>query len=156
MNQLLPFLASTINGISFGGLVFVGAVDVRAFLAVLSSVKGESIIKELFPIWWPCGRDLMAPVGILGALLNFSIHLQQRKKLTNTSNVFGLAQADLWLVPAAMHFAIVMWTGSVMGSTIRHLMSAKDDQFREVFKTFCSLHFPRILFSGIASTREHP
>ena len=141
--DILPFLASTVNGISLGSLVFAGAVDIRALLDVLSSGK-ESILKELFPVWWPCGRDLMVPVSLIGVLLNSCMYIQRRKRHD--------VNKTLWLLPATMHATILLWTGIVMGGTIGNLMNAKGDDFNAAFKLFCKLHFPRILFSGIGAS----
>lgn len=138
--ELIPFLASYINGASFGSLIFVGAVDARTFCS-LASANHEEVLKKLFPVWWPYGRDLMLPIGVIGIALN-SVAYTTAKKGNDTK--------WYWLVPAAMHATISVWTGLVMGNNIRTLLEGEQAKnFIPVLNTFCLQHLPRIVFSGV-------
>ena len=124
-----------INGTAFGALTFVGAVDVRLFLTLIKSNSGSNSIKTIFPLWWPFGRDLMAPLGVAGILANLALYHQ-------TNNQYCL-------VPAASHFVTIIWTIVVMGEDIGRLVEGKNDEVETMTRSFCLAHFPRILFAGI-------
>ncbi|KAJ1568885.1 hypothetical protein HK096_004971 [Nowakowskiella sp. JEL0078] len=124
-----------LNGTAFGSLLFVGAVDVRLFLSLIKTPNGAETIKTVFPLWWPYGRDLMAPCGFLGIIVNSLAYYQ-------SSNA-------VWLVPATTHLITILWTVSVMGEDIKKLVAAKGAGLERITRSFCWAHFPRILFAGI-------
>lgn len=57
-------VASLFNGLTAGALLFVSVVDVRTMLSLVNTGK-ELVLKSFLPVWWPAGRDLMAPLGLL-------------------------------------------------------------------------------------------
>lgn len=138
---IIPFLASSINGASFGSLLFVGAVDVRTLLVLTSTrlPENEVLLRKFFSLWWPYGRDLMLPVGVMGLFFNIKAYFSMKE---NNNRWY-------WLIPSVMHTSIVLWTGLVMGGTIKTLLNGETHNFSSEVRKFCYLHFPRVLFAGV-------
>ncbi|KAJ3267814.1 hypothetical protein HDV01_003954 [Terramyces sp. JEL0728] len=128
-------LATAINGTSFGALLFVGLVDIRTFLAIAKQDNPDHFIKTLFPVWWPNGRDMMAPLAIAGLITN--------------GLVYHYTGDELWTVSAGTHLLTMIWTGTVMRESISQLIEAKGSDLKAIVTKFCVLHFPRIAFAGV-------
>jgi hypothetical protein len=131
-----------LNGTSFGALLFVGAVDARTFLALADkkdAAVSATIFRHFLPIWWPNGRDMMLPLGVIALLANVKAYFHPKTKSTK----------HYWLVPTATHGLILGWTGLVMSESIRKLLEGKEGEVSSVVRTFCYLHMPRILFAGV-------
>ncbi|KAJ3344685.1 hypothetical protein HDU83_004943 [Entophlyctis luteolus] len=131
--------ATFANGTAFGALSFVSFVDTRMLFA-LSAKNDASAVKSVFPIWWPLGRDFMAPLGILGIGLN-------------AYSFYGTGD-PIWLVPATTSFGIIVWTASVMGNAIKNLRQSEEKDSvakgtpNDVAK-FCLYHHVRTVLAGV-------
>ncbi|KAI8620217.1 hypothetical protein BC830DRAFT_597746 [Chytriomyces sp. MP71] len=103
-------VSTFLNGTSFGSLAFVGATDTQLLLA-LSKAKETKTLQTIFPLWWPLGRNFMAPLGVLGITANIAAFYQTGERI--------------WLVSAATHVATLVWTIVAMGSTIAKLQASR-------------------------------
>ncbi|KAK1869491.1 hypothetical protein I4F81_011967 [Pyropia yezoensis] len=54
------------GGLHAGSLAFVSAVEART-LGRLVSAGETAVLRAFFRIWWPIGRDWMAPLGVAAA-----------------------------------------------------------------------------------------
>jgi hypothetical protein len=122
-----------LNGLHTGALLFVSAVDAR-LLQALCDRKQDEVIKAIFAIWWPAGRDLMAPLGVASTIAH------------------ALAYRDTgemkWGIAGALVFSTIAWTLTIMGESIRALRDSKSEGTFETTKKFCFLHHFRLVASA--------
>ena len=135
-------IAIALIGLEAGALLFVSAVSVRTIQQAISK-KNVAFIKQLFPVWWPYGRDLMAPLGICVALTNVLAAYVQ----INDERVAGAVMHGYTAIVAIL---IILWTVFVMGEDIDALRSGNDEHTIELASDFCAKHHYRCLASASA------
>ena len=126
-------LSQLFTGLLAGALTFVSFVDTRTYLTLCNSPETSSHLKDIFPIWWPAGRDLMVPLLIMAA----------------TSNGFAYWVNNggwQYVVAICCMVFIGLWTAVVMGEDIGKLMRAKEmKSIRRSTRKFCTLHHVRLV-----------
>lgn len=123
-------LGTACAGVATGCLTFVSFVDVRSFL---THVKEDRIamIQDHFPVWWPCGRDLMVPVILGGTISNLTAYFQ-------TKNIhFAITSGLICLIGP--------YTGFVLGEDIEALRKSDPVDVAETARRFCNLHHVRLV-----------
>lgn len=127
--------ALLLNGVCAGSFAFGTAVDTRMLRALAN--KGDSqTIKSVFSLWWPYGRDWMAPlVGVTTVADGLA---------------FYLTGASCWAAATALVAPIIPWTMFVMGESIQKLRSGEDKEVFAITKKFCLLHHFRTVAAGAA------
>lgn len=132
--------AVLLHGLHAGGLLFTSAVGARA-LSECAAAGDARTIRGLFPRWWPAGRDLMAPLGLVAGLAHVAC--------------FRASRAPAAAVGAGAMAFVVAWTGGAMGGDIKRLLGkdtdgqaeACDAELLEATQTFCRLHHVRTVVS---------
>eukprot|EP00441_Pelagodinium_beii_P013777 CAMPEP_0197665046 /NCGR_PEP_ID=MMETSP1338-20131121/59002_1 /TAXON_ID=43686 ORGANISM="Pelagodinium beii, Strain RCC1491" /NCGR_SAMPLE_ID=MMETSP1338 /ASSEMBLY_ACC=CAM_ASM_000754 /LENGTH=154 /DNA_ID=CAMNT_0043243799 /DNA_START=69 /DNA_END=533 /DNA_ORIENTATION=+ len=121
-----------LSGTVVGSLAFVSFVDTK-LLVKLSSKPG--VLSEVFPVWWPYGRDWMVPLLTSTALSN--------------ALVYYLTKDAWWLVSVASAMSIASYTVAFMKeATIDPLMKGGTaDEVSNFTQEFCRRHHPRLLFA---------
>ncbi|KAL6059842.1 hypothetical protein QOT17_013876 [Balamuthia mandrillaris] len=130
---LVPTIALT--GMHAGALLFVSTVSARVLMHAVEQ-RDSDLIQRFFPVWWPAGRDLMAPLGAAAAAANFYCYYRTR-------------QPQFSICGGAM-LGIILWTGLVMGENIQELREGSTDDVLEVTRSFCWKHHVRTVVSGSA------
>eukprot|EP00930_Biecheleria_cincta_P027607 TRINITY_DN19363_c0_g1_i1.p1 TRINITY_DN19363_c0_g1~~TRINITY_DN19363_c0_g1_i1.p1 ORF type:complete len:155 (-),score=23.42 TRINITY_DN19363_c0_g1_i1:284-748(-) len=121
-----------LSGTVFGSLAFVSFVDTRLLLS-LSDKPG--VLSKVFPVWWPHGRDFMAPLLIGTAASN--------------ALAYYLTKNAGWLISVGSAISIASYTMAFMKeATIDPLMSGGTAAEVSSFtKEFCKRHHPRLFFA---------
>eukprot|EP00440_Ansanella_granifera_P068001 gb/GFBE01073768.1/.p1 GENE.gb/GFBE01073768.1/~~gb/GFBE01073768.1/.p1 ORF type:complete len:155 (+),score=28.13 gb/GFBE01073768.1/:1-465(+) len=121
-----------LSGTVVGSLAFVSFVDARLLLQLKSK---PGVLSEVFPVWWPFGRDWMVPLLASTALSN--------------ALVYYLTKDAWWLVSAGSALSIGCYTAAfMMEATIDPLMKGgAADEVSNFTKEFCRRHQPRLLFA---------
>mmetsp|Transcript_53218 Transcript_53218/g.158621 ORF Transcript_53218/g.158621 Transcript_53218/m.158621 type:complete len:147 (+) Transcript_53218:55-495(+) len=135
MASRTEFAAAGVAGLLAGALTFVSAVDART-LYKLASNGDETTLRNLFPIWWPNGRDLMLPL-VLGTS---SMH----------AAAFWVSNRKGWLATGAAILAIGPYTGLVLGEDIAALQKADSQEVCRTARHFSLLHHPRTVAAMLA------
>merc|ERR1712137_164744 len=115
-----------VSGLEAGSLLFVSLVSGRT-LSQFVERKNDRLLREFFPLWWPNGRDLVAPLGLIGVLLCIGCSLLN-----------GLE----WLLPGICFASIILFTITVMKEDIDTLRSTttKAQVVFDTAKQFVFLH----------------
>lgn len=121
------------SGLLAGSYLFASAVDARALYALAGKNKSE-VLQAFFPVWWPAGRDLMAPLGVTTAAAHVAAYAATSDKA--------------WLATGAAIFGVMPYTILVMGEDITALRAADSEQTCETARRFCWLHHPRSVVAG--------
>eukprot|EP00543_Licmophora_paradoxa_P002757 CAMPEP_0202444958 /NCGR_PEP_ID=MMETSP1360-20130828/3864_1 /ASSEMBLY_ACC=CAM_ASM_000848 /TAXON_ID=515479 /ORGANISM="Licmophora paradoxa, Strain CCMP2313" /LENGTH=153 /DNA_ID=CAMNT_0049061067 /DNA_START=82 /DNA_END=543 /DNA_ORIENTATION=- len=133
-NEKLSAMAATaIAGIATGCLTFVSFVDTRSFLYHVEK-KDTDLIRRHFPIWWPNGRDLMAPLLLIGAVANVTAYLQ-----TDRLN---------FVITAGLLVSVGLYTKFVLGEDIEALRQCDASGVGETAQSFCNWHHPRLIMAA--------
>jgi tetrahydromethanopterin S-methyltransferase subunit E len=122
-------------GLEAGALLFVSAVSALT-LRHFANTKKDQVLREFFPVWWPLGRNLMAPLGILICLINLFLVLQ-------TGEI-------RWLFPLGLIAFIIGWTIIAMGEDIDALRKGSSKDVFSVTASFCKRHHLRTVLSFVA------
>ena len=134
--KFFAIVATAVAGIVMGCMTFVSFVDVRSFLLHLENKKVE-VIQMHFPIWWPCGRDLMIPLLGCGTLCN-------------AVAAYHYYPGINFVVSATLLAAIGPYTKIVLGEDIETLRKSNPSQIDETARRFCNLHHVRLVAATIA------
>ena len=123
--KFFAIAATGFAGIVMGCLTFVSFVDVRSFLLHLNNKKVE-LIQMHFPIWWPCGRDLMVPLLGCGTLCNaFAAYYYNNSNKSNNNNV----NINVYFAVSATLLALIgPYTKIVLGEDIEALRKSNPSQ----------------------------
>lgn len=121
-------------GVATGALTFVSFVDTRTYLK-LASTEEEETIKKMFPIWWPNGRDLMAPLVVLGSIAH--------------GVAYWNSGDQAWLLSGGLMFSIGPYTQFVLGEDIEGLRNADGKNVGDMTRRFCTLHHVRTVAACI-------
>ena len=124
--------ATGLAGIVTGALAFVSAVDTRTLLKLADSGQ-ERVLQQLFPIWWPNGRDLMLPLLLVTAAAH--------------GWAFGATRDQAWLGTGGLVLAIAPYTKFVLGEDIAKLRAATSQDVQQITHSFCFWHHPRLLMA---------
>ncbi|GAB0494229.1 hypothetical protein MMPV_005520 [Pyropia vietnamensis] len=141
------FLALCLGGIHAGSFAFVSAVSTRA-LGILASSKEAATLRAFFRVWWPAGRDWMAPLSISAAAAYAWLAVSAPAMTAGGVPPPGGQAAAACAAVAAL--AIVVWTVAIMGEDIASLRgtgAAADDRVAATAHRFCSLHHVRTVLS---------
>eukprot|EP00761_Pharyngomonas_kirbyi_P001030 gb/GECH01001031.1/.p1 GENE.gb/GECH01001031.1/~~gb/GECH01001031.1/.p1 ORF type:complete len:163 (+),score=30.92 gb/GECH01001031.1/:1-489(+) len=143
--QIALFSSLFFNGLHAGSLLFVSTVDVRLFQSLLQNQNEhenkDDVIRAIFPVWWPAGRDLMAPLGIISTVSHAMTYFVTRE--------------PIWLYNGGLVFSVIAWTALGMRENISALRKSKTDasdheKLSSLVKSFCNRHHFRLLTSGLA------
>lgn len=155
MNSAFPHatalaVALFLGGLHAGSLVFVSIVDART-LCALASAGEAAVLRSFFRIWWPAGRDWMAPLGVGAAAAYAWLAIASSaasKAVGATAAVDGAWAAG---GAAAAMVAIIAWTAVIMREDIASLRgagAAADERVAATARRFCSLHHVRAVLSA--------
>lgn len=153
MNTAFPHpialaVALFLGGLHAGSLVFVSVVDART-LCALASAGEAAVLRSFFRIWWPAGRDWMAPLGVGAAAAYAWLAFASSAASTAAGAAAGGAVAAGGA--AAAMVAIIAWTAVIMGEDIASLRgagAAADERVAATARRFCSLHHVRAVVSA--------
>ena len=135
--KFFAIAATAFAGIVMGCLTFVSFVDVRSFIMHLNNKKIE-LIQMHFPIWWPCGRDLMVPLLGCGTLCNAFAAYYYYPSIN-------------FVVSSTLLALIGPYTKFVLGEDIETLRKLSNpSQIDETARRFCNLHHVRLVAATIA------
>ena len=123
------------NGLHAGALLFVSLVSARALMTTANK-KNEQLIRMFFPIWWPYGRDLMLPLGVVSSLMHFMS--------------FYTTRNWIYLICGSLIFTVIYYTGSYMLEDINTLRKSDTKELIEITKSFCKKHHFRTFCSILA------
>ena len=91
------FVATLFHGCLAGSFLFASVVDVRTLMTLVNIRGQEENVRSFLQIWWPAGRDLMAPLGLLtsaGILITFAFigskNFFYKKKMITSSLAYFL------------------------------------------------------------------
>jgi hypothetical protein len=128
-------------GLETGALLFVSAVSARTVEHAVAEEDAD-FVRRLFPVWWPYGRDLMAPLGVAAlatnALAAFDAHHTQ-----------AVAVRNAHLACAAAAGGIIAWTVFVMGEDIDSLRNGTATETLHTARNFCRKHHVRLIASAV-------
>lgn len=119
-------------GLEAGALLFVSMVDARTIQAAGSS-NDPQLIRRFFPIWWPFGAQLMAPLGLM--------------VIGSNAAAFYRTRRAPYAIAAGTGAFILFWTTVVMGKSIADLRS-ENTALSSIIATalqFVSLHHVRTI-----------
>jgi hypothetical protein len=158
-------IAVGIIGLQAGALTFVSLTTCRTFHKLLKhpeklpgknttnevNREGVDVIRKFFPVWWPIGRDLMAPLAVAGSATSIIAYFMSG----SSDPILPSRKRDpLWLLTAALSGILLPYTGFVMQSDIGALRQAlTDGEEKEVAKrveSFTAKHHVRTLLVGSA------
>jgi Domain of unknown function (DUF1772) len=137
--QMLSVTSSALflNGVCLGSFGFVSAVDAR-LLRALANKQDADTLKAVFPLWWPFGRDWMAPL-VTGTTIANGLALYAARRNAGASTQVSQA----WAGATALVLVTLPWTMLVMGESIVKLRSASVQDVCSLTKKFCNLHHAR-------------
>eukprot|EP00443_Scrippsiella_acuminata_P127589 CAMPEP_0115635722 /NCGR_PEP_ID=MMETSP0272-20121206/33278_1 /TAXON_ID=71861 /ORGANISM="Scrippsiella trochoidea, Strain CCMP3099" /LENGTH=171 /DNA_ID=CAMNT_0003072661 /DNA_START=47 /DNA_END=563 /DNA_ORIENTATION=- len=127
--------AAGLAGVVAGALTFVSAVDART-LTALATEGDEVTLRKFFPVWWPAGRDLMAPLLLATGAAHAAAYRSTRK--------------PLWMGTGAAIFGIIPYTAFILGEDIAALRRADSDEVCSTARRFSLLHQPRMVVALLA------
>jgi hypothetical protein len=129
--------ATALAGLATGALAFVSFVDVRSFLQHVDKKKHNTdVVRAHFQVWWPCGRDFMAP--LIGC--NVLSHL----------TAWYLTGQSTWIWSGALIGSIGPYTAMVLGEDIDKLRHSSTAEVASTTRRFCNLHHVRLGMSATA------
>lgn len=131
-SQLVPGLAIASSGLVSGALLFVSFVETRVILNAVSR-GDDAFLRAFFPIWWPYGRDLMAP--LVGSSLVANAFAWYKSGTTSHA------------VAAGTMLFILVWTKVVLGEDIAALRAAGPAGVFDSAKSFCFKHHVRAVIA---------
>lgn len=136
------------GGLHAGSLAFVSAVTARA-LGQLATAGEAAALRVFFRVWWPAGRDWMAPLGATSAAAYASLAAAASVGPTAGRVAPTRGAATAAGAAVAVGFTIV-WTVAFMGEDIAPLRgrgAAADDRVAATAHRFCSRHHFRAVLS---------
>eukprot|EP01137_Pigoraptor_chileana_P011986 Opistho-2@63702 len=142
LEQRCYFASILLNGIFAGAFTFASAVDAR-YLITLCDKKEADLLRRMFPIWWPFGKDLMVPLNLFCIFSN--------------ALVYYFTGESVWLLTSALCVFPLVWTVVAMAPTIVSLQSARDElpddeDLYVAVRKFCRLHLVRLVAMLAAAT----
>lgn len=141
-------VALFLGGLHAGSLAFVSAVSARA-LGRLATAGEAAALRAFFRVWWPAGRDWMAPLGVAAAAAYawLAVAASAASAAGWATPSGGAATAGSAAVAVGTTIA---WTVVFMGEDIASLRGegvAADDQVAATARRFCSRHHVRAVLS---------
>lgn len=137
MHSTCSSLAVFFNGLQAGALLFASRVSAKTLMTLVAEPNpNEELIRAFFPIWWPNGRDLMAPLCYAGTLFHFASWY--------TSGNIG------YCVCGSLVLSVGLITRIFMLEDIQYLRNASNEKVVETTKTFCNKHHYRT-FASLAA-----
>lgn len=136
------------GGLHAGSLAFVSAVEART-LGRLVSAGETAVLRAFFRIWWPIGRDWMAPLGVAAAAAYAWLAFTASAASTAVGAASGGAATAAAAAAAAM-VAVILWTAVFMGEDIASLRgagAAADERVAATARSFCRRHHVRAVLS---------
>jgi hypothetical protein len=130
VKELLPDGALLLSGLEAGALLFVSAVSTR----YVAAARDEDL-NGFFSLWWPFGRDLMAPLGLAAAATNAAAACYESPGASKNAHIAASLTA----------LGIIGWTVGVMGEDIDGLCHSTAADTRATGKEFCSKHHVRAI-----------
>ena len=161
-------IATGLAGLVSGSLAFGSFVDTRTLMAL---VHGETdaakrkrntdfIASTYFPVWWPNGRDWMAPLLMASSVAHFLTYycIPSSKSIPAGSATTSDCPCQFtgnmsWIYSGLMLFGIAPYTAFVLGEDIEALRNASKTSSDEVaakVKSFCTLHHARTVMAAWA------
>lgn len=129
-DKWVAVVATAFAGIAAGALAFVSAAETRSFFTHLRN-KDTDLIKRHFKVWWPFGRDFMAPILVCGLVSNIAAYLQ-------TDDI-------TFAVAGGLVGANIPYTMFVLGEDIGTLLKANPQDVDKTTRRFCNLHHLRLV-----------
>jgi hypothetical protein len=128
-------VATALSGTVTGSLAFVSFVDVRSFMKHVSSPEGTEIARRHFRVWWPCGRDWMAPL-IGSTAIAHAVAWRMTKQAS-------------WAAAGLCVFIVGPYTALILGEDIEKLRNSSGGEVKETAERFCRLHHVRLGLAGV-------
>jgi hypothetical protein len=113
-------------------MLFVSAVDAQ-MLGSLCNKKNDAVIKTIFPIWWPFGRNLMAPLSLASTFAHAA--------------AYAATEQPKWAIASVLVFSTIVWTVTAMNEAITELRASDSNQVLVSTRRFCAMHHLRLLVS---------
>mmetsp|Transcript_12326 Transcript_12326/g.34841 ORF Transcript_12326/g.34841 Transcript_12326/m.34841 type:complete len:167 (+) Transcript_12326:267-767(+) len=142
-------IAAFLNGAHAGALGFVSCVETRTLGALADGIeRGHEVlpaemVPRFFAVWWPHGRDMMAPLGLAATAAHVAAFREA-----------GQAGHRQWLLCAGLVFFSLPWTMVLMGESISELQALKGrgaaPRIVAMIRTFCWRHHLRTITSAAA------
>eukprot|EP01095_Lingulamoeba_sp_RSL-Kostka_P016981 TRINITY_DN8594_c0_g1_i1.p1 TRINITY_DN8594_c0_g1~~TRINITY_DN8594_c0_g1_i1.p1 ORF type:complete len:151 (+),score=40.60 TRINITY_DN8594_c0_g1_i1:91-543(+) len=130
---LLSLTSLSINSLHCGSLLFVSAVSARTLNGFVEK-KDDDLIKKFFPIWWPAGRDLMLPLGLVSVVC-YGVTYYYTEDVSN-------------LISGLSVFSVLLFTKFLMSENIDDLRNNKKPESTfDIAKSFTFRHHFRLLLS---------
>lgn len=118
---------------------------------MLASAKEAAILRAFFRIWWPVGRDWMAPLGVASAAAYAWLAVAAPAATSMTAGGAPPPGGQVAAAGAAVAaLTIIAWTVVFMGEDIESLRgagAAADDRVASTARRFCSFHHVRTVLS---------
>jgi len=140
--DLVQMCAVGLNGVLAGAYVFGSFVSNRTYMQLVGLKDGQTL-KNLMPLEWPNGRDLMGSVWVACLIANAS--------------AFYISGQSAWLWPAGILATLLPYTLLLMTEDIKGLLASNkksDADNNEILfenvRSFVHKHNPRTVISLIA------
>jgi hypothetical protein len=127
-------VATALAGTLTGSLAFVSFVDVRSFMKHVSDPEGTEIARLHFQVWWPYGRDWMAPL-VGSAAIAHAVAWRMTKQAS-------------WAAAGLCVFLVGPYTALILGEDIETLRKSSGGEVKETTERFCRLHHVRLGLAG--------
>jgi len=140
--DMVKMCAVGLNGVLAGAYVFGSFVSNRTYMQLVGLRDGQTL-KQLMPLEWPNGRDLMGSLFALCLIANGSAAY--------------LSGNYSWLWPVGIIFSLLPYTLLLMTENIKGLLGSNkktDEENNEILfehvRSFVNKHNPRTVISLIA------
>jgi hypothetical protein len=135
VSKWAAIVATALAGTVTGSLAFVSFVDVRSFVKHVSNPEGTEIARRHFQVWWPYGRDWMAPL-IGSASIAHAVAWRMTKQAS-------------WAAAGLCVFLVGPYTALILGEDIERLRKSSGGEVKETTERFCRLHHVRLGVAGV-------
>eukprot|EP01104_Vermistella_antarctica_P015567 TRINITY_DN5140_c0_g1_i1.p1 TRINITY_DN5140_c0_g1~~TRINITY_DN5140_c0_g1_i1.p1 ORF type:complete len:161 (-),score=17.13 TRINITY_DN5140_c0_g1_i1:50-532(-) len=144
-------LANLFGCVELGALLFVSCVSVPTLLSAVDR-NDTTYLRKHFPVWWPNGRNLMAPLG-LGTIVSHLIAAYQCLNQPGSAqrSVSPFSSSTAHFIAAALIFLVLLWTKFKMMEGIDELRKADSSGLMKTARQFCADHHVRTLLALVAA-----